>query len=70
MKKFLGICLFFSLSSGSMPLAQLSLPRSPSSPALLFWMSNQPSSVTSFLAHKNKIGIISPPGTRLTKTVW
>ena len=60
MKKFLGICLFFSLSSGSMPLAQLSLPPAPSRPALLFWMSNQPSSVTSFLAHKDKIGIISP----------
>jgi spore germination protein YaaH len=60
MKKFFGICLFFSLSSGSMSLAQLTLPPSRSSPALLFWMTNQPSSVTSFLAHKNKIGIISP----------
>ncbi len=42
------------------PNAALLAPRHGSEPQVLFWMSNGLSSVTSFLAHKDKIGILSP----------
>ncbi len=40
--------------------AQSSMPRSAVHPKVLFWMSNGLASVNSFMAHKDKIGIISP----------
>src|SRR3984957_4437929 len=59
-KNVLSIVLLMSLSNQSALLAQTNTPTSPPKPVTLFWMNNQPSSVNSFLAHKDKIGIISP----------
>src|SRR3984957_5633562 len=56
----LAIFLLMSLTNQSVLLAQTNAPTSSAKPVTLFWMNNQPSSVDSFLAHKDKIGIISP----------
>ncbi len=40
--------------------AQSTAPRATAHPEVLFWMSNGLASVNSFMAHKDKIGILSP----------
>ena len=60
MKKFAALAL---LSAGIVSLpthAQSSTSAAAAPPQVLFWMSNGLTSVSSFLAHKDKIGIISP----------
>ena len=59
-KKVLGILFLMSLSNPSALLAQTNTATSSTQPVTLFWMNNQPASVDSFLAHKDKIGILSP----------
>lgn len=59
MKTLVGMVALAGLLMGnSYSVAQTSASRS--APTALFWMSNDLSSVNSFLAHKEKIGIISP----------
>src|ERR1700679_2504255 len=59
-KKVIGSFLLMLLSNQLALLAQTNTPISSARPVTLFWMNNEPSSVDSFLAHKDKIGIISP----------
>ena len=39
-------------------------------PVALFYLTDTPDSIRSFLAHEKKIDLLVPPGTRSTATAW